>query len=134
MANLIGPITLRRVMRASRNRKSITVYGDMAAQIGVDAFEELFALSPEGSAIHNIPGGRQIGEDLTDDLRNTWFCLFDSSAIPDGFYLLRTFTRAEDGPVFFEFNIALFLIGTAALFQDGYDLEDIGELDNDWDI
>lgn len=134
MADTIGPVTLQRVSTVTRNRQHIIVTGDVGSQGVLNSLDELFAKTEGGSAIHIIPGGLNLGEDNTDTLRNTHYCTFGDPNVPDGWYLLRSFQRGEEGPIFFEFSIELYFMGSEAIYLPAFLCEGLGQIENDWDI
>ena len=49
----------------------VTMLGSVDRDEDLHAMRELFALARTGTAVHEMPGRRPIGEDMDEDLRNT---------------------------------------------------------------
>ncbi|HUW44780.1 MAG TPA: hypothetical protein VMW50_03200 [Dehalococcoidia bacterium] len=105
------------------------------------SMRELFALCRTGTAIHNIPGRRPIGEDMDEELRNTQYVQFSHGDRPiTGWYLLRSFSLFQDETPMgadratYAFTVDLFFLGTVAYYVAGFALKDLEAAVSDWGI
>lgn len=138
----IGDLTIDVPVSYRRSGYSARMMGSMDDSDGFNQLRELFAKTDLGSAIHRIPGDRPLGEDLTDELRNTKHCIFThgtTGKVQDGYYLLRpahSFIEDET-PIghSYVWSIVLFFIGTYSFYQDGYRMKELAVATvNDWAI
>ena len=72
----IGSVTLDIPTAYRREGYAVSMVGSHNDSEGFNELRELFAKAEFGTAIHAVPGERPFGEDLTDDLRLTQFCVF----------------------------------------------------------
>ena len=117
----------------------------MEAYVGTEELftqmRELFAKTEYGTAIHDVPGERPYGEDLTTDGRNTQYVTFTtgtSGKVYNGWYLLRpSFAYVEDDTprgYHYVYDINLFFLGTDSYYQSAYNCIDLEVEDSDWEI
>lgn len=137
----IGDLTIDTPVSYDRSGYFVSLYGSMDDEDGFNKLREMFAKTAAGSAIHQIPGDRPIGEDLTDELRNTKFCQFTEGTdgkVQNGYYLLRPshdFVEDEtpEGHSYV-WSISLFFIGTKGYYQPGFIIKKLERATNDWGI
>lgn len=133
MTDTIGPVSLQRVGGFSEDGRHFDLRGDQADENTIVELRELLQNAENGSAIHRIPGGASIGEDLTVSEIFTQYCGFDDESIPDGYYLLRTpLVRGEDGPVFYFFEFEVYYLGQLGDLVYGQLVTALATKTNDW--
>ena len=138
----IGALTLDTPMSYTYRSYVVECSGVQTEHIDLTALRELFALARVGTAVHDIPGRRPVGEDMDDALRNTQYIIFTDGVKPiTAWYLLRGFGMFEDltpmGLDGMNFVLSLFFIGTVAEYQAGFVLKGFAEDpqdDNDWGL
>ena len=136
----IGTVTLTTPYLFNRRGYDVT----LSACVDIDEFtqmRELFAKAEYGTAVHQIPGSRPFGEDLSADAVNTVYCTWThgtSKKVLNGWYLLRpSFTYVEDESPeghHYVYTIQLFFLGTDSYYQATYNVIDLTTLESDWDI
>ena len=138
---VFGSLTIDVPVAYRRRGYNVQMQGSQNDSLGFNQLREMFAKAEFGTAIHAIPGERPFGEDLTDDLRLTQFCVFThgtSGKVPDGYYLLRPgHSFVEDQTPeghSYVWAIVLFFLGTLSYYSHAYRVKGIDELDNDWGI
>jgi len=136
----IGTITVNTPYRYSRNGYNV-ILNSIVDEARFTQMRELFAKAEYGTAVHQIPGERPYGEDLSADSVNTVYCTWTqgtSGKVPNGWYLLRSsFSYIEDESPegnSYVYTIGLFFIGTDAYYQAAYGVIDLDVLDSDWGI
>lgn len=139
MTNYIGPITIPRVSGFTVGPQGGRIYsiaGDFTTEADLRQLEELCMDANMGSALHEIPGGRNKAEDNTVNSLFTHYCSFDDPSIPDGWYLIRSpVKRQESDVVMWFFTLDLFLIAKSeSEFGAGLSLEDMTTMTNDWSL
>ena len=138
---LIGAITIDVPVLYGRGGYAVVMSGSFDDSLGFNELRELFAKAEYGSAIHAVPGARPFGEDLTDASLNTQYVSFThgvSGKPQNGYYLLRpghSFSDDESPEGHsYVWSIALFFLGTTAIYQDGYKLKSLESVTNDWGL
>jgi len=133
MTDKIGSISLQRTLGFSNNGRTYTIAGDMADEDDVKELAEYVRDADNGGAIHRIPGGLAVAEDLSPDMRFTQLCAFEDESLPDGWYLIRVpMNRSEDTVVMFEFQMGLFYMGSALQYKYGLEVRALSSSTNDW--
>ena len=124
----------------------VTMLGSVDRDEDLHAMRELFALARTGTAVHEMPGRRPIGEDMDEDLRNTQYVQFTHGDRPiTAWYLLRAFRMFQDETAVgsdvqqYAFTADMFFLGTNAYYTAGFavkDMEDVEDEidDNDWGL
>jgi len=120
---------------------AVTMLGAVDRDEDLHSLRELFALCRTGTAIHEIPGRRPVGEDMDEDLRNTQYVQFTHGDRPiTGWYLLRGFNFYQDETPIgadcatYIFTADLFFLGTKAYYQACFGVVDCEAEDSDWGI
>lgn len=138
---LIGAVTIDIPVLYRRSGYAVVMAGSLEDSAGFNELRELFAKTEFGTAIHQVPGARPFGEDMTEDSLNTQYVSFShgiSGKAQDGYYLLRPgYSFADDESPEghdYVFSLSLFFLGTSAYYQDGYKMKELDELDSDWGI
>ena len=117
---------------------SVKMVGSMDTLVRLTELREKFGDSPAGTAVHQVPGRRPKGEDMTSDNRLTAFCQFTHGDRPlDGYYLLRGFSMYENETplgVAFNWSIDLFWLGGLAYYTACYLVTELAVEASDWGI
>jgi hypothetical protein len=137
----IGSITINIPASYKRTGYQVTLFGLFYTSGSFNQLREMFAKAEYGAAVHQIPGARPWGEDLTDDLANTQYCTFThgtSGKVQDGYYLLmpgHSFVEDQSAEGHsYTFSVNLFFLGTIDYYSHAYRVKDIDEVVNDWGI
>ena len=146
----IGVVTIDVPAEFTRDGYSVNLKGssgplvdctDTTPQVRFNQLRELFAKARVGAAIHDIPGARPVGEDLTDDLHNTYYIDWThgmTGKVQDGYYLLMPdFSFIDGGGVdgyWYVWSINLFFLGTRSIYCEGFRCKRIDEMVTEWDI
>lgn len=135
MVNKIGPITIDKLTDYVRSGSSLSLSGFMITQKSFNEIFELFRKAPGNVVINTLVGGHEIGFDKTDDRVLTQYCIFTQERIPDGWYILTSFSFEPQKPDgYFPFSCTLFYAGTNYLVQLGLSIFILKEETNDWGI
>lgn len=135
MTDKIGLFELYTVREMSRTANMFTLESYFRTEVEFRQFEEFCRKATGNVTVHNLLGGQQIGVDITDGSVLTQYCEFDSDKLKDGWYMIVAMdSRAEHKHNFWPFTIKLLFLGTRQLYQDGYSVYMLGEVDNDWGI
>jgi len=136
----IGTVTITTPYAYNRRGYSIT----LSSCVDEDQFNqmrELFAKAEYGTAVHQIPGERPYGEDLTADQVNTVYVTWThgtTGKVQSGYHLLvPSFSFVETGTpegLNYVYTIGLFFLGTLSYYQACYAVIDLDVLDSDWGI
>jgi len=117
---------------------NVQLIGSMDTLTRLTELREKFSKAPYGTAVHQVPGRRPKGEDMTSDNRLTAFCQFTHGDRPlDGWYLLRTFNMVENETplgVAYNWSINLFWLGSNSYYNACYLVTDVDVLASDWSI
>jgi len=120
---------------------SVVMRGAVDRDEDLHSMRELFALCRTGTAIHDIPGRRPIGEDMDEALRNTQYVQFTHGDRPiTAWYLLRGFSMFQDETPMgadcatYAFAADLFFLGTTSYYVAGYACKDLDAAASDWGI
>ena len=117
---------------------AVQLVGTMDDLTSLTELREKFGESPAGTAIHQIPGRRPKGEDMTPDNRLTAYCQFTHGDRPlDGWYLLRGFNMYENETplgVAYNWAINLFYLGSDSYYTACYLCTAMGTISSDWGI
>lgn len=135
LADQIGPVTLDNVQDAtySKNIRNVSLRGFFDSRVKWNQLNELFALS-EQAVVNQKLGGRYVYVDLTEGERNVQYCLFDHDKALDGWYVLKAHRYdSTQFNVHWPWAISLFFLGTDAIRQRGYALQNLEDLTNDWE-
>ena len=133
MTDTIGPLEVQRIFGFNKGGRLYVLTGDMADEDDMTVLEELIRDADNGAALHRIPAGRTLGEDMTENDLFTWFCFFDDESLKDGWYLIMTpVDRSENGPTFKEWRFEAFYMGTSKQFSWGLEVRALGSTTNDW--
>jgi len=137
----IGVAVLDIPARYSYGQYTVELSGGVDRDDDLHSMRELFALSMTGTAVHEIPGRRPVGEDMDEDLRNTQYVQFTHGDRPiTGWYLLRGFDMFQDetpmgaDKATYVFFAELFFLGTKAYYTAGFAMKDLDEATSDWGI
>jgi len=138
----LGDITLDIPINYNYGQYSVSMSGFFNDVEDLHCLRELFALTRVGTAIHEIPGRRPVGEDLDEELRNTQWVQFTDGDLPldrpiSGWYLLRGISFYQSTTprgVIYNFSITLFFLGTDAMYQPGFIVKGQEDVENDWGI
>jgi hypothetical protein len=136
----IGTVTITTPYAYSRRGYAIAL-SSCVDEEEFNQMRELFAKAEYGTAVHQIPGERPYGEDLTADEVNTVYVTWThgtSGKVQNGYHLLRpSFSFTESGTpegLNYVYNIRLFFLGTTSYYQACYAVIDLDTLDSDWEI
>lgn len=137
----VGDVTIDTPVTYNRRGYNAILEGSFDDSLGFNELREMWAKADFGSAIHEVPGERPYGEDLTEDSQNTQYIIFThgtSGKPQNGYYLLRAShnfveDRSPEGHSYV-FAVALFFLGTTAIYQDGYLLTEQEDVTNNWGI
>jgi len=136
----IGSLTISSPSEYVREGSQVSLTVLQAGEALFQSLKELFLDAEYGTVVHEVPGSRPIGEDLTPDNSYTVYCLFThgtSGKPDDGYHLLRGYTYFDDESPeghSYVMMLRLFYLGSTATLQDGYIVFDLEEEENDWDI
>lgn len=137
----IGTVNIDIPYLYHRRGYDVTLSGYVDTEAEFTQMRELYAKAEYGTAIHQVPGERPYGEDLTVDAVNTVYCTWThgtSGKVQDGWYLLRpshSFVEDESPEGHsYVYTIRLVFLGTDSYYQACYECLDLEALESDWDI
>lgn len=125
----------------SYGQYTVELLGGVDRDEDLHSMRELFALCRTGTAIHEIPGRRPMGEDMDEELRNTQYVQFSHGDRPiTGWYLLRGFDFYQDetpmgaDQAIYVFTADLFFLGTRSYYVAGFACKVLEVAASDWEI